>query len=214
MPPNLMIMKCNFMRQKAQSHEGFLVKILMRTLKIELQKEWIVKVNDKAISNVIEDDYLLEEMSDLDIENEMNESSMSTRSGLTLISTNVVACQADFVHSEQPIIRYRRKCTEQIKTICAKVSSTAQISAKKARTLVQVVSRELYGHIFYLSVEDSRSSSHHSSEGLKGSSVTPLHQENKEKMVNQAKCQYLQKTLKITNLFFHLSAPSTAKNHA
>ena len=84
----------------------------------------IVKVNDKAISNVIEDDYLLEEMSDLDIENEMNESSMSTRSGLTLISTNDVACQADFVNFEQPIIRYRRKCTEQIKTICAKVSST------------------------------------------------------------------------------------------
>ena len=38
----------------------------------------IFKVNDKAISNVIENDYLLEEMSDLDIENEMNESSMST----------------------------------------------------------------------------------------------------------------------------------------
>ena len=175
----------------------------------------IVKVNDKAISNVIEDDYLLEEMSDLDIENEMNESSMSTRSGLTLISTNDVACQADFVNFEQPIIRYRRKCTEQIKTICAKVSSTAQISAKKARTVVQVVSRELYGHIFYLSVDDSRSSTHRSSEGLKrSSSVTPPTPRKKEKMVNQAKCQYLQKTLKITNLFFHLSAPSTAKNYA
>ena len=58
-------------RQKAQSREGFLSEDIDENFKDRVAKRMdIVKVNDKAISNVIEDDYLLEEMSDLDIENE------------------------------------------------------------------------------------------------------------------------------------------------
>ena len=48
----------------------------------------IVKVNDKANSNVIENDYLLEEMSDLDIENEINETAKKSVSELSAREVN------------------------------------------------------------------------------------------------------------------------------
>ena len=65
---------------------------------------------------------------------------------------------SSMLDSMMPMIRIQRNCTEQMKSLCATVSSTAHISAKKARTVIQVVCRDLYGHQFYLNVDEAKRS--------------------------------------------------------
>ena len=119
-------------RQKGLSREGFLSEDIDEDFKDRVAKrKEIVKENQIVIGNV-EEEYLLDEMNELDlVESEMNDSTISTRSGLRLVNIEEVACQTDPIKFEQPVIKYQRKCTEQMKTLCAKVSLTAHISAKR-----------------------------------------------------------------------------------
>ena len=114
---------------------------------------------DKLAADAEEVRALLADLSsDCENENDDLNISMSTRSGRVLFITEDKQLQTDHVKYEQPPIRSLRKCTEQIKTVCAMVSSTAHISASKARVVVQVVCRYLYGHYFFLTVDEATSS--------------------------------------------------------
>ena len=82
----------------------------------------------------------------------LNEHSMN-RSG-TIRSEEVTAEQK----VPRPEIRKVRNFTEEIKSACAKTSSSCGISVDKARIAVQVVCNELYHHKYYLSKEEQLSS--------------------------------------------------------
>ena len=97
--------------------------------------------------------------SDCENENDGLNISMSTQSGCVLFITEDKQLQTDPVKYEQPPIWSLRKCTEQIKSVCAMVFSTVHISASKARVVVQVVCRYLNWHYFFLTVDEATSSS-------------------------------------------------------
>ena len=82
---------------------------------------------------------------------------MKTRSGVLFRQTYDKSTQTDtFNEIRKRSIRTQRNCTEQIKSTCAKVSSTAHISAQKARIVTQTVYEELYGHTYFLSLEEAK----------------------------------------------------------
>ena len=58
--------------------------------------------------------------------------------------------QTDKILIDQPEIRGKRKLTDDIKKTCTQVSIECGISLEKARKAVQVVSRELYNHEYFL----------------------------------------------------------------
>ena len=63
--------------------------------------------------------------------------------------------QTDSSTSEQPKIRFQRKCTDAIKTACAQVSSACGISVEMSRVAVKTICKALYGHEFYLNVDET-----------------------------------------------------------
>ena len=91
--------------------------------------------------------------SDMDSLNASSVSISINRSGKLRISTDI-----DHPTSSTPLrpkLRVNRRiCTDAIKSACATISSTCGISAEMSRKVVQIVSKELYGHQFYLSKED------------------------------------------------------------
>ena len=48
----------------------------------------------------------------------------------------------------------KRVCTDEIKNTCALLSSTCGVSNEMARKIVQLVAKELYGHVFYLTADE------------------------------------------------------------
>lgn len=79
------------------------------------------------------------------------------RSGLvrSTACTMDAMSQTDNPCPDRPHLRIsKRKCTDAIKSACAMVSATCGVSAEMSRKIVQVVTKELYGHNFYLSAID------------------------------------------------------------
>ena len=74
------------------------------------------------------------------------------RSGFSRISKTLInqETQTDKILIDQPEIRGKRKLTDDIKKTCTQVSIECGISLEKARKAVQVVSRELYNHEYFL----------------------------------------------------------------
>ena len=54
----------------------------------------------------------------------------------------------------RPLIRINRNLTHTIKSACSSVSIGTGLSAEMSRKAVQIISKELYGHSFYLSPEE------------------------------------------------------------
>ena len=77
------------------------------------------------------------------------------RSGLIRVDEEV----EKMTMQERPEITKQCKTfTEEIKSVCAKVSSSCAISVDKARVAVQAVCSELYSHAYYLSKEEQMNS--------------------------------------------------------
>jgi len=72
--------------------------------------------------------------------------------------TDTVSTQRELSPSiDRPILKAKanqKHATEIIKTTCAKVSSSAGVSVETARLVVKIVAKELYGHEFYMSLEE------------------------------------------------------------
>ena len=66
-----------------------------------------------------------------------------------------VGIQTDPVQADRPRLRIvKRVSTEEIKSACATASSICGVSAEMVRKIIQIIARELYGHVFYLTPED------------------------------------------------------------
>ena len=55
---------------------------------------------------------------------------------------------------ERPSIRKTKKCTADIKSACAQVSVSCGLSTEMSRVAVQAVSKHLYHHEYYLSIDE------------------------------------------------------------
>ena len=66
-----------------------------------------------------------------------------------------VGIQTDPVQADRPRLRIV-KCvsTEEIKSVCATVSSICGVSAEMSQKIIQIIAWELYRHMFYLTPED------------------------------------------------------------
>ena len=60
--------------------------------------------------------------------------------------------------SPKPEIRKVRNCTDSVKAAISKVSYECGISVEKSRRALQIISKELYGHQYYLSLQEKKSS--------------------------------------------------------
>ena len=93
----------------------------------------------------------------------MNESSLDVsvnRSGYArIIKTGIeMGVQTDLPVSDKPKLRInKRVATDDIKSTCARISSTCGISVEMSRKVVQIVCHDLYKHDFYLSLAEQAS---------------------------------------------------------
>ena len=63
--------------------------------------------------------------------------------------------QTDAAMPDRPKLRVKlRSSTDEIKTMCAKLSSICSLSVEKLRKVVQIVCKELYKHDMYLSATE------------------------------------------------------------
>ena len=76
-----------------------------------------------------------------------------TRSG-TIILTPVEDPATPDPVTSKPQIRKLRNCTDSVKAAISKVSYECGTSVEKARKALQIISKELYGHQYYLTLEE------------------------------------------------------------
>ena len=98
----------------------------------------------------------IEEEADTDVPSSSNVQLNQNRSGLTrnnIVSAEKCTQTEDYV-IERPSIRKTKKCTADIKAACAQVSVSCGLSTEMSRVAVQAVSKHLYHHKYYLSIDE------------------------------------------------------------
>ena len=114
----------------------------------------------------LEEDVIMEvdsdyEKTELNLNSTFNEKNCNqslNRSGLALITTpvNETSTQTDDVIFCRPKLHINeRVCSEEIKATCANLSSVCGMSVENSRLAVKTVSKFLYKHEVYLTVEEA-----------------------------------------------------------
>ena len=129
-----------------------------QSLKDQQEEDFIMAPLDADKSTeCIQDEGDFSEMNSTMNYDSLNLDTSCSRSGFVRLKpTGVsVGIQTDPVQADRPRLRIvKRVSTEEIKSACATVSSICGVSAEMVRKIVQIIGRELYGHIFYLTPED------------------------------------------------------------
>ena len=82
----------------------------------------------------------------------------STRSGMKIVSLARDPTLSNHIPlSPKPQIRKVRNCTDSVKAAISKVSYECGISVDKSRRALQIISKELYGHQYYLTLQEKKS---------------------------------------------------------
>ena len=151
--------KLFYFAQKATSRIGYISEEIDITYEIskekklqqmELENELYLS-EMSYINNTSIDDINVESSEVTPLNSALTEPSMN-RSGTVHIEENTG------MKIPQPEIQRVRNFTEEIKSACAKTSSSCGISVDKARIAVQVVCNELYRHKYYQSKEEQLNS--------------------------------------------------------
>ena len=91
-----------------------------------------------------DDEYVCDIDDDVGVRQEVRQ----TRSGTVLNSPEPIPI------TPKPQIRKKRNCTDEIKGTIAKISYECGISVEKSRKVYQIASKEMYGHEYFLSLEE------------------------------------------------------------
>ena len=148
-----------FTGQNSSLHSGY-ISDQIDTDYVEMQEHVLLEQSIEAeqINNELS---FIEEEADTDVTMIPSSSNVQlnqslNRSGLT--SNNIVSAEKciqteDFV-IERPSIRKTKKCTADIKAACAQVSVSCGLSTEMSRVAVQAVSKHLYHHEYYFSIDE------------------------------------------------------------
>ena len=112
-------------------------------------------VTDEEVSNDTE--FLCPEEEDFTAIQEVQV--RTTRSGTKIFSPAQDPALSHPIPSlPKPQIRKVRNCTDSVKAAISKISYECGISVEKSRRALQIISKEMYGHQYYLTLQEKKSS--------------------------------------------------------